>query len=109
MQKCQNETKAVLKFFLLNLSTSKVSFKCKEKTVAIHLLEISCLSSWFNTSAAQTNPIQMRNEALCTIVTHNHRISYHLTKGSMLTSQDYNPTSVVYVPELIEPSSSFLH
>ena len=26
---------------------------------------------------------------------------YHLTKGSMLTSQDYSQTSVVYVPEPI--------
>ena len=26
---------------------------------------------------------------------------YHLTRGSMLTSQDYNPSSVVYVPEPI--------
>ena len=26
---------------------------------------------------------------------------YHLTRGSMLTSQDYSPSSVVYVPELI--------
>ena len=26
---------------------------------------------------------------------------YHLTRGSMLTSQDYNPSLVVYVPEPI--------
>ena len=26
---------------------------------------------------------------------------YHLTRGSTLTSQDYNPSSVVYVPEQI--------
>ena len=42
-----------------------------------------------------TMAIRMRHEGLCTIVTHSHRISYHLTRGSTLTSQDYNPSSVI--------------
>ena len=53
MQKCQNETKAVLKLFHLNFSTFKVAFKCQEKNVAIHFLKISCLSALLNASAAQ--------------------------------------------------------
>ena len=46
MQKCQNETKAVLKLFLLTSSTSKVFFKCQEKIVAIYFLKILCLIAW---------------------------------------------------------------
>ena len=58
MQKCQNETKAVLKLFLLNFSSSKVAFKCQEKIVAIHFLKISSLIVWLNASTAK-NPTQL--------------------------------------------------
>ena len=48
------------------------------------------------------NGIWMRNWRFmydCHPQSHN---SYHLTGGSTPTSQDYNPSLVVYVPELIK-------
>ena len=44
----------------------------------------------------------MRIEGLCTLKPSSGILHhYHLTSGSTLTSQDYNPSSVVYVPEPI--------
>ena len=51
-----------------------------------------------------TTSIRIRNKGLCTeSIRASERIlhRYHLTRGSTLTSQDYNPSSVVYVPEPI--------
>ena len=50
------------------------------------------------------NIIRMRNKGLCTKwlePSSGVLQRYHLTRGSTLTSQDYNPISVIYVPEQI--------
>ena len=60
MQKCQNETKAVLKLFPVNFSTSKVVCKCQEKM--FQSIFCRCLIAWLNASAAKkTRPNQFAN------------------------------------------------
>ena len=52
--------------------------KYEQKLKSLSVLQ--CPRSWI--LHLINRPIRMRNEGLCTNVTHSHRISYHFTRGS---------------------------